>query len=91
MRLVNFGSRFGVIAGDMFGTGSVNSNNRFTVNLKNGNGGSNIQLKGTVASFSFIGGGTTNQITVLSTVEEKGRVEGQAVAGNGVFKAFGNN
>jgi len=85
MRVVSYGKKFGVIMQDMYGTGSLNSQNQFTVNLKDGTGGSSLQLKGQVAAAVIINPGSTNNITTFTTVAEKGKVEGQAVEGNGVL------
>jgi hypothetical protein len=88
MRVVSYGSKFGIIFQDLFGTGSSNSKGAFNVNLKGGSGGSNLQLKGQLAAIAYISGGATNIITTISTVEEKGKVQGQTVNGQGVFKQF---
>lgn len=88
LRIVSYGSKFGVILGDLFGTGSVNSKNQFTVNMKNG-GGDSLQLKGTVASAIIINGGETNSVVTFSQVNEKGKISGQAVEGQGFFSSFG--
>jgi hypothetical protein len=88
LRVVSFGSKFGVIMQDLFGTGSVNSKNQFTVNLKNG-GGDSLQLKGQVAAAVIVNGDGTNNIVTISQMDEKGKVSGQAVEGKGFFSKFG--
>ncbi len=93
MRVVSYGSKFGAIMGDMYGTASVNSKKQFTLNLKDGTGGSSLQLKGQIAAAAIINPGSTNNIVTITTVTEKGKVEGQAVEGSGVLNTHppGNN
>ena len=93
-RVVAYGTKFGVIADvgnqTLFGTGSGNKNNQFNVNLKGADGGSSLSLKGQLASAAIITPGATNQVVTISTMEEKGKIQGQAVSGNGFFSRFNN-
>lgn len=45
-------------------------------------------MKGQLNAFAFISGGATNQITTNSTVDEKGKIAGQAVVGKGFWARF---
>jgi len=92
-RIVSYGTKSGVVVGvgnqTLAGTGSANKNNQFNVNLKDVNqSGSTLSLKGTLAGAVIISGGATNNIITLSTAAEKGKFQGQAVEGNGVFSGF---
>jgi hypothetical protein len=91
-RAVVYGNKLGVIewgTTDAWGEGSINSKGAFNVTLKGGGGGSSsLQLKGQVAALSYITEGATNQITTISTVTEKGKIQGQAVEGQGYWARF---
>jgi hypothetical protein len=97
LRVVNFGNKLGVIAldttssfiGSLFGAsgqGSVNSQGAFSVNLKGLSGNSNLQLKGQLAALAYLT--TSDTITTINTVTEKGKIQGQAVNGQGFFNRF---
>jgi len=92
MRVVRYGSKLNVIAGGgdggLWGSGNVNSKNQFTVNLKDGGLGSSLQLKGQLAALVWVTEGATNTVSSISTMSQKGKIDGQAVEGNGIFSRF---
>jgi hypothetical protein len=88
MRIVSYGTKFGVLMQDLFGTGSANSKGGFSVNLKEGSGGSTLNLKGQLAAATIINSSGTNQVITFSQVDEKGKIQGQAVEGKGIFSSF---
>jgi hypothetical protein len=89
-RAVVYGTKLGLIEWnylDAAGEGSLNKNGQFNVNMK-GLGSSSVQLKGQVAALSYISESATNTITTISTVTEKGKIQGQAVEGQGYWARF---
>jgi hypothetical protein len=96
-RLITYGHKLAVIAQDTSnsyigslygasGTGNVNSQGAFSVNLKGLGGNSNLQLKGQLAALAYLTPSDT--VTTISTVTEKGKIQGQTVYGQGFFKGF---
>lgn len=97
-RVIAYGHKLAVIAQDTTnsfigslegasGQGSVNSQGAFSVNLKPLSGNSNLQLKGQLAALAYLT--PSNTVTTISTVTEKGKIQGQAVNGQGFFNRFG--
>ena len=94
-RVAAFGNKLGMIAqdttnsfiGSLYGAagqGNVNSQGAFSVNIKGLSGNSNLQLKGQLAAYLT----PSNSVRTISTVTEKGKIQGQAVNGRGYFKGF---
>ena len=67
------------------GEGNVNKNGQFTVSLKTGFSGESLQLKGQVDAITYITEGATNTVTTISATNEKGKMQGQAVTGQGYW------
>jgi hypothetical protein len=96
-RVIVYGHKVDVIAQDTTnrdigglsgagGQGSVNSQGAFSVNLKGLNGNSHLQLKGQLAALAYLTPSDT--VTTISAVTEKGKIQGQAVNGQGYFGRF---
>jgi len=89
-RAVVYGTKLGVIEWNNIGAageGNLNKNGQFNVTLKSG-GSSSLQLKGQVAALSYRTENATNSITTISTVTEKGKMQGQAVEAQGYWARF---
>jgi hypothetical protein len=92
-RAVVYGTKLSVIEWDNIGgagEGSLNKNGQFNVTLKTGGSGESLQLKGQVAAIAYRTETATNTITTISTVTEKGKMQGQAVNGQGYWARFTN-
>jgi hypothetical protein len=96
-RVVAYGNKLSVIAQNTAnsnlgslngasGTGNVNSQGGFSLNLKGLTGNSNLQLKGQLAALAYLTSSGT--VTTINTVTEKGKIQGQAVEGQGFFNRF---
>lgn len=96
-RVIAYGHKLAVIAqdttnsfiGSLYGAsgqGNVNSQGAFSDNLKGLSGNSNLQLKGQLAALAYLTPSDT--VTTISTVTENGKIQGQAVNGQGYFGRF---